>query len=189
MYNSGLESTVPYRVSGKWLHWLTQFTKILRDGENLFENISKILEQFWISCKVTKKILKRPGCNFRETLQTFSENFEKIFKHKKCWNNVNVKEILVTHIQEILKTFLWNFQKIIKKFRDLRKIMKTLGGRLLGQAVSAHQPQEVKNVRVRALLVSLHSKYLLVGKVVRQFFKEFPEGYCQTPQIETQGFL
>ncbi len=48
----------------------------------LFENILKIVEQFWISCKITKKILKGFGCNFRKTLQTFSENFERIFKRK-----------------------------------------------------------------------------------------------------------
>ncbi len=70
----------------------------------LFENILKILEQFWISFKATKKILKQRGCSFRENLQKFLENFEKIFNHQKCWNNVNVKEILVTHIREILRT-------------------------------------------------------------------------------------
>ncbi len=91
----------------------------------LFENILKILEQFWISCKITKKILKGRGCNFRKILQKFSENFEKIFKYKKCWNNVNVKKILLTHIQKNFKTFLWNFQKIVKKFSDIRKILKT----------------------------------------------------------------
>ncbi len=91
----------------------------------LFENILKILGQFWISCKVTKNILKERGCNFKETLQKFSENFEKIFKYQKCWNNVNVEEILVTHIPEIFKTFLWNFQQIVQKFGDFRKILKT----------------------------------------------------------------
>ncbi len=49
----------------------------------LFENILKILDQYWISCKVTKKKLKGCGCDFRETLQTFSENFEKILNTKK----------------------------------------------------------------------------------------------------------
>ncbi len=38
----------------------------------LFVNILKILEQFWISCKVSKKILKGRGCDFKETLQKFS---------------------------------------------------------------------------------------------------------------------
>ncbi len=34
----------------------------------LFENVLQILEQFWISVKVTKKILKGRGCKFRDTL-------------------------------------------------------------------------------------------------------------------------
>ncbi len=57
----------------------------------LFENIFKILKQYWMSCKEIKKFLKGRGCNFRETLQKFPQNFEKmfrklkkIFKYKKC---------------------------------------------------------------------------------------------------------
>ncbi len=79
---------------------MSEFHEKFWDGENFIWKILKILEQFWISCKVTKKILKGRGCNLRETLQKFSENFEKIFKYKKCWNNLNVWEILVSHIEK-----------------------------------------------------------------------------------------
>ncbi len=48
----------------------------------LFENVLKILVQFWINCKVKKKF-KRTWI-FRETAKKFSENFKKKFQIQKC---------------------------------------------------------------------------------------------------------
>ncbi len=101
----------------EWILW-----KMLRNGENLIWKYFENFLAFRISCKVTKKILKRRGCNFRETLQKFSGNFEKIFKYKKRWNNVNVKEILVTNIHEILRKLSKNWEVLEKFWRHLRNI-------------------------------------------------------------------
>ncbi len=51
------------------------FTKNFEIEKILLENILKILEQFWISCKVTEKILKS---YFREILQKFSKNLKNL---------------------------------------------------------------------------------------------------------------
>ncbi len=90
--------------------------KILRNGENFIwkyvENFGAILDKFKSN---QKKFLKGRGCKFRETLQKFSENFEKIFKYKKYWYNVNVKQILVTYsrnFKNIFMKFLKSFIKI-----------------------------------------------------------------------------
>ncbi len=57
----------------------------------LFENILKILEQFWVSYKVTKKFLQECGCNIREILQKFLENFQIQKMLKLIWNDFYLK--------------------------------------------------------------------------------------------------
>ncbi len=56
---------------------------------------------------------------FEGNLTGIFEKFVKIFKYKKCWNNVNVKGILVTRIQEILKTYFYEISKKLSKNSEI----------------------------------------------------------------------
>ncbi len=75
----------------------------------LFENILKILEEFWIHCEVTKKILKVCECNFRETLQKFSERLSLRENFSKKFIEVP-RKVLGMNVAKILRKFLENFK-------------------------------------------------------------------------------